>query len=300
MRDFEVVVVVDGSTDGTADALRTMATSFPLIVIEQPNQGRAAACNAGASAARGAVLLFMDDDMEADPRLLAAHQNSREDGGEVVFGHLAVHPESPPGLFSAGLTLWADGRLARLTAPGARFGMDDYLTGQMSVDRSTFDAVGRFDTTFTRSGLFGGEDIDLCHRLVEAGHRIVFNPAAITYQLFAIDPKDHLRRAEQTGRSQQELIYKHPERADELGVLLRYKSLSRRVLVGSLSLAPRATTWPIRVLATALVRRGRTGYVTRRLYSAVFGAEYRRGARRVRRRWRKGRSTCWPTTRSPT
>ena len=68
---FEVVVVVDGSVDGTAEALRALATPFPLSVVEQPNAGRPAACNRGAAAASGELLLFLDDDMEAHPRLLA-------------------------------------------------------------------------------------------------------------------------------------------------------------------------------------------------------------------------------------
>ena len=58
-----MVVVVDGSTDGTAEALRRLDIPFALKVVEQPNQGRAAAVNAGAGAAEGELLLILDDDM---------------------------------------------------------------------------------------------------------------------------------------------------------------------------------------------------------------------------------------------
>src|SRR4051795_10521435 len=73
LRDFEVVVVVDGSTDDTTGALEALDPSFPLTVLEQPNRGRGEACNTGAAAARGELLLILDDDMEADPALLAEH-----------------------------------------------------------------------------------------------------------------------------------------------------------------------------------------------------------------------------------
>jgi GT2 family glycosyltransferase/peptidoglycan/xylan/chitin deacetylase (PgdA/CDA1 family) len=286
MRGFEVVVVVDGSTDGTTAALRDLTVTFPLTVIEQRNQGRAAACNAGARAADGEVLLFLDDDMEADPRLLAEHESSREQGADVVFGHLALHRDSPPNLMSDGIERWARSRLARLTEPRAKFAMDDYLTGQMSVPREVFHAVGGFDVTLTRDGLFGGEDLDFGYRLARAGHGIVFNPEAITYQLYVVDPEEALRRSRQAGRSQQELIFKHPAWAADLGRDLRHKSGRARVLGGALALAPPAASWPLRALSVGLVRAGKRGYPTRRLFSAMFNADYKRGARQARRSWR--------------
>src|SRR6266498_523051 len=60
--DFEVIVVVDGSHDGSAEALRQLtplAPPFPLTVLEQSNQGAASARNRGAAAACGEILLFL-------------------------------------------------------------------------------------------------------------------------------------------------------------------------------------------------------------------------------------------------
>jgi len=51
--DFEIIVVVDGSTDGTADALRGLELSTPLTVLEQPNRGLSVTRNRGAAEAKG-------------------------------------------------------------------------------------------------------------------------------------------------------------------------------------------------------------------------------------------------------
>lgn len=288
-REFEVIVVVDGSSDGTATALHELTVTFPLTIIEQRNQGRAAAVNAGARVARRDVLLFLDDDMEADARLLTEHEVSRCAGAEVVFGHLALHPECPPNLMSDGIERWAQSRLTRLSEPEAGFAVDDYVTGQMSVSADVFRAVGGFDVTFTRDGLFGGEDLDFGYRLASAGLTIVFNPKAISYQLYDVDPAEVLRRGREAGRSQQELIFKHPDWASDLGRDLHYKSMKSRVLGGGLAVAPPFASWPLRVLAVRLARAGCRGYATRRLFAALFIAEFRRGARQVRRRWKTDR-----------
>jgi GT2 family glycosyltransferase/peptidoglycan/xylan/chitin deacetylase (PgdA/CDA1 family) len=283
LRDFEAVVVVDGSEDGSAAALRAIDAPFPLTVIDQPNQGAAQARNVGARAACGELLLFLDDDMEADPELLAEHDRSHREGADLVVGDMPAHPGSPPGLLSWGVGYWARSRRERLTEPGAEPGLDDLLTGQMSIARGAFERLGGFDVSFTRDGLFGGEDIDFGYRVRCAGMRIAFNPAAISYQYYDVDPADYLRRARETGRSEEELVLKHPEQAARRAGAPSFHTRRSRWLLEPLSRAPRWVSWPLRAPVVARVRRGRRDGLTRRLFFGLRTMEHRRGARRARR-----------------
>jgi glycosyltransferase involved in cell wall biosynthesis/peptidoglycan/xylan/chitin deacetylase (PgdA/CDA1 family) len=290
LRDFEVIVVVDGSTDGTTEALRSLELSFPLTVVEQPNCGQAEARNAGAAVARGDVLLFLDDDMEADPALLAEHDRSQRKGIDLVLGHVPLHPASPENLLSWGAGLWADARKERLTAPGAEVRTDDLITGQCSIARRVFEKLGGFDGSFTREGLFGGEDIDFGYRLLKAGYRVSFDPEAISYQFYDVDPAAYLERAYDAGRSEQELIVKHPEQGRGRWHGPRLRTRRSMLLLGPLVVAPRALSWPLRSGASALLRSGLRRRWLRNLFWGLRTVEHLRGVRDVRRTLSTGRA----------
>jgi glycosyltransferase involved in cell wall biosynthesis/peptidoglycan/xylan/chitin deacetylase (PgdA/CDA1 family) len=214
LRDFEAIVVVDGSTDGTAQALRELRPTFPFTVLEQPNAGAASARNRGAAAAKGEILLFLDDDMEAHPRLLAEHDRSHREGAEVVLGHIPLHPDSPKGLLSRNVGIWAENRARKLSAPGAELTSYDLLTGQISLSAELFRRLGGFDAAFTRDGTYGDEDLDFGQRLLDAGCRAVFNPEAVSWQRYVVTPRQHLEQWRQTGRADVGFARKHPHRAE--------------------------------------------------------------------------------------
>jgi glycosyltransferase involved in cell wall biosynthesis len=88
----EVVVVCDGSTDGTVELLESWAAAEPrLHVIAQANAGRQAARRAGVEAAQGEVVLLVDDDVLAAPGLATGHAAAHGDGtGRVVEGYMPV------------------------------------------------------------------------------------------------------------------------------------------------------------------------------------------------------------------
>lgn len=283
LRDFEVVVAVDGSSDGTAAALRALSPSFPLRVLEQPNQGRAAAVNAGAAAASGEILLVLDDDMSADPRLLAEHDRSHRQGADVVMGDIPLDPDSPRNLLSWGVGWWARSRCERLSSGEEEIGIADLLTGQMSISRGAFAEIGGFDVSFTREGLFGGEDLDLGYRLQKAGRRVVFNPRAISFQHYAVDPLAYLDRAYESGRADWELVAKHPELSARMQGSPRFTTRRTRLLLTPLLRTPRGLSMPLRLGAATIVRSRRNTPRLRRLFFAVRTLEYLRGKQAAQR-----------------
>src|SRR5262249_49492504 len=86
---MEVLLVADGCTDGTVERMRRYPTPFLLHIIEQSNQGPAVARNQGAAQAQGKILVFLDDDIEAAPRLIETYVRIHRNGpGQVALGYL--------------------------------------------------------------------------------------------------------------------------------------------------------------------------------------------------------------------
>lgn len=276
---WEIVVVVDGSTDGTADALRRLEVSTPLTIVEQPNRGLSAARNRGAAEARGEIVLFLDDDMDADPDLLAEHDRSHGEGADAVMGDMPMHPDSPATVITNAVEEWADDRVRRLR-PDRPIPLPDLLGGQLSVRREIVEELAGFDEEFTEGGAFGGEDLDFGHRLLASGRNVVFNPAAISRQKYVVSPAGNLRQWRDAGRTNVLLLNKHPDvRADLQPALPRRSGLSwwvwRPLL--HIPLLGRAVLAAARGAALLAVRGGRRDERAKRLFFAVREAELLRG-----------------------
>jgi len=85
-RDYELIVVADGCSDSTPEILARHAGRLPLRVLTIEKTGRAGARNRGLAIARGALVVFSDDDRLVHPQFLAAHleAHSRPDAGVVI------------------------------------------------------------------------------------------------------------------------------------------------------------------------------------------------------------------------
>ncbi len=175
---FEVLVVSDGSTDGTDDFLKTASTTLQLRPLFQANGGVASARNNGIHQASGQIILFLDDDVVPDPHLVAEHLriHNSHNGDVVVLG-----PMLTPSNFSlAPWVRWEQAMLAKqynamLTGkyqPTAR----QFYTGNTSLAREHLLKAGGFDEHFRRA-----EDVELAYRLARSGLRFIFNAQAIGY-----------------------------------------------------------------------------------------------------------------------
>jgi len=171
---IEVIVVADGCTDGT----KSVAIPAPLTgrMIAQPARGAAAARNSGAAAATGDLLLFLDDDIEAWPDLVAAHVQAHTSRGEdalLVVGYLPPRPGDGADLFRTSLRGWWETMFERMRQPGHRFTYADVLTGNCSISRRFFQILTGFEEQ-----LHCHEDYELGLRALRAGGVIAFEPTA--------------------------------------------------------------------------------------------------------------------------
>jgi glycosyltransferase involved in cell wall biosynthesis/peptidoglycan/xylan/chitin deacetylase (PgdA/CDA1 family) len=253
-KPFEVIVVVDGSTDGSAAAARAFDAPFPLTVLEHPNCGQSRSRNRGAEVASGELLLFLDDDMEADRRLLSELDRSHGEGADVAFGSLPLHPASPPTLLAVAVGRWADHVaevLRKKSAPSA----DDVFTGQLSIRRPVFDAVGGFDARFTADGGYGNEDLDFGYRLAAGAYRIVFNPKAISRQYYATPAAVNMAQYRKMGHADVAFVRKHPSTTDHLFNVLRNETREHMKMRDRVLRHPRSASLVLRVLKPFVARR---------------------------------------------
>ena len=275
----ELIVVVDGSTDGSAETARAVSLPFPVMVIEQPNAGAAAARNRGAAAAQGEFLLFLDDDMQAAPELLVEHGKVLRAGADAVVGSVPLHPEAPATLLTPGVARWARQRHDRLVRTEGALTLPDLLTGQLSVRATAFKTINGFDTRFTAGGTFGAEDTDFLYRLLTSGMEIRFAPGATSYQWYVVTPEQNLRQWRQAGRADVVLTRKHPALSGALAKRHGSRSLTGAFVrtAGERCPAPlgRAVTRTVLKRAAA----DRTDLATQWAFSLVRDAHYWRGVR---------------------
>jgi glycosyltransferase involved in cell wall biosynthesis len=94
--DAEIVVVDDGSTDGSGDAVRSAGGELPLRVNEQPNSGRYAARKTGLDAAEGDYVLFLDSRVRLQPGALAFLAERLGKGEDVWNAHVVIEANGNP------------------------------------------------------------------------------------------------------------------------------------------------------------------------------------------------------------
>lgn len=280
LENFEVIVVIDGSTDGTAGTLRSLDVPFPITVIEQPNSGAAKARNRGAALASGCVILFLDDDMEAAPGLIRAHDKAYEDGADAVVGHMPLHPDTPRSFLADGTARWVVDRARRLEATGGVVTVDDVLTGQLSIRTEVFTAIGGFDEEFTHDGSFGNEDADLGQRLLEGDYRVVFCPTAISWQRYLVSPEAFLRQSRQLGHADVKYLRNHSTAAGRIYRARNAEAIWNRYAWRPLTHVPAlsaAVAIAARRIAFRLADRNVTNKLTGKIFVLVRDLEYWRG-----------------------
>ncbi|MEO6835093.1 MAG: glycosyltransferase family A protein [Candidatus Tumulicola sp.] len=260
---FETIVVDNGSTDDTREVAerRRAGANFPIDYVYEPEPNRGKARNRGIAAARGELVAFCDDDVQAPPGWLAAHAaaHAGPNAGAVVVNGPILNVGSYEEMPQATLVNYSRAFLCTCNA---------------SVPRGALAAVGGFDEAFD---LYGWEDTELGVRLREAGAGWKF---AWDAAIWHVKPPDEntleveTRKAVEKARMARRFIAKHPSKRARMATgahglnAVRAKYLlpdSLLALYAGVASGDRAPAW-IRALARAQFL---DGMYTRELLQAL-------------------------------
>ena len=248
---YEVVVVDDGSTDGTPDWLRGAAERFPHVrLIEQSHGGPAEGRNRGVDHAYGDVIVFIDSDLVVTDSFLSCHASSLVRSWEARGDRLC---------FTYGAVV----NTANFEQPTAeRHKLRDlswayFATGNVAIAKEVLQRAGLFDTGFS---LYGWEDLELGERLRRMGVQLIKCPAAVGYHWHPALTLDQIPRLiEVEGeRARMGLVFfrKHPTR--RVRFIIQFTWL-HRLLWELLTLGGLINEHSLRPLLRWLIRHGYPG-----------------------------------------
>jgi GT2 family glycosyltransferase len=273
---LQIVIVSDGSTDGTDEYLETLRSSLNLVFIPQSNAGPAAARNNGIKHATGEYILFMDDDIIPAPNLVAEHMRLHiAQPDRVVLGPML----SPKGFRMSPWVTWEQAMLEKQYA-AMQMGKwqataRQFYTGNTSLARHFLLAVGGFDQRFRRA-----EDVELAYRLAHQGVEFIFNPQAIGYHYAERSFRSWLETPYAYGRN--DVIFAHEHERWLLKAIREefgYRNQIIRMLIWISLDRPRLSQSIQQFLKNAADLGFLLGskLITRAGYSAIFNMRYYQG-----------------------
>ena len=203
--NYEIIVVDDGSTDGTIEWLNNTMPELPhLKIYEQSHKGASAARNLGVEQAIGDTIIFIDSDIVVTPSFLQCHakaltQEQQVLGNDKIFTYGAV-------INTANFEDPISEAYKIIDFSNAYF-----ATTNVAIAKHWLVDVGLFDLGFD---LYGWEDLELGVRLKNCGIKMVKCPEAVGYHWHPAFSLDRLPRLieQELERGQMGVVFykKHP------------------------------------------------------------------------------------------
>jgi GT2 family glycosyltransferase len=272
---YEVIIVSDGSIDGTVAYLETLRPMMRLRWFQQANRGPAAARNAGIQRAGGEFIVFIDDDVVPEPQLLAEHARSHHEASQdaVVLGPMLT----PAGFAMAPWVRWEQEMLMKgyraLLRGDWPVTARQFYSGNASLRRSHLLAAGGFD-----EGLRRAEDVELAYRLAGRGLAFVFNMQAVGMHFAERSFRAWLDTAYTYGRN--DVIFARDRNQKWLFSAIHQEFRDRHFLIRSLVRLCRGRSRLIWIASSALKLAAdaatllRASYIERFAYSGLFNLHY--------------------------
>jgi GT2 family glycosyltransferase len=207
----EIIVVDNGSTDGTTQWLGEVSSRFPIAIktVVEAHPGVSAARNAGVRQAQFDLILFLNDDTTpVSNRLLTEHiaVHAYADGKEIaVLGLITYPPEDMTDPFMRWLNDDAQFDYARLDG-GESPRAPHFFTAHISFPRAAFVRAGGMDERLQ----FGFEDAALGHRIELQGVPIRYHPELIVHHHHQINVPEWHRRGKAMGKAGWHINYLYP------------------------------------------------------------------------------------------
>ena len=198
---WEIIIIDDGSTDGTGDAVKELSgeSPVPLTYSYQENSGPAAARNQGIRTARAPLVLMIGDDILATPTLLTKHISAHRRYPYLQDAILGLVEWAPSLNITPFMRWWIENRFrfGALQAGKGEPRFSFFFTCNISVKREFLLNHGLFDESFRTAAY---EDTELAYRLDQAGLKIHFVSQATAYHDHPVTLQDASRRMENIGR----------------------------------------------------------------------------------------------------
>jgi glycosyltransferase involved in cell wall biosynthesis len=262
---FEVVVVLDGSTDGSREALCGLSTPFRLQVIEQPNAGRAAALNRAAAAARGRLLIVTDSDILVHPDFVRSHVDAHA-AADVVIGPIPLSDRSPVNFLTEGVRRWAERHEESMRQRKGGFSCSEIYGANLSIRKDHFDALGGYRVDLRRT-----EDFQLGKKILLAGHSIVFCPEARAEHVYDKTVDAWCRDFYQDGISHSKFVGEFPDEIPHLKIGRYYPGSAIKRAVRPLVIGDTLAGRLFVACSKAVLEAGRRGGLCWRLLASWKG-----------------------------
>ena len=205
-KDFEVIIVEDGSKKTCKDVCEQFADILDLHYYYKDNSGPGQSRNYGAERAQGEWLIVLDSDVVLPKGYLAAvdEELSSGDDCDAWGGPDAAHPDFTPVQKAISYSM-----TSFFTTGGIRGGktkLDKFFprSFNMGIRREVYAELGGF------SKMRFGEDIDFSYRIVEAGHKTRLLPTAWVWHKRRTDFRKFFRQVYNSGIARINLTKRHP------------------------------------------------------------------------------------------